>query len=219
MPKIFKNYTPSKYVENQSVGYIDTETAKERFLELFVQTAHFHRTCQILGLVPRTVYHWIHYDEEFKEEYEIAKGLGGILLEDEAVRRAIYGVDEPVYQGGKFVGYVRRYSDMLLVTLLKGNMPEKYRENWKGTLTDGSGNPLAGNKITINHIHTEAKQLATSEEEIEIEIKERERASGGTEDISFELLPPAETPEGASALSQQVPKQPSSDPDPLEHAE
>jgi hypothetical protein len=41
----------------------------------------------------------------------------------------VEGVDKPVYQGGVLVGYVREYSDQLLVTLLKAHRPEKFRDN------------------------------------------------------------------------------------------
>lgn len=50
------------------------------------------------------------------------------LLEKEARRRAVEGVSKPVYQGGKRVGFVREYSDVLLIFLLKAARPERYRE-------------------------------------------------------------------------------------------
>lgn len=183
MPKLFEDY--SNQHPNKAIGSVDPAIAKERFLELYMQTAHFHRTCQILGLVPRTVYHWKVNDPEFAENFEIARGLAITVLEDEAMQRAVYGREEPVFQGGKLVGYVRRYSDTLLVTLLKGAAPDKYRENWKGTLTDGQGKPLTGN-LTINHIYTDSKQLANSEAEVEAEIA---REQPPTQEADYELLP------------------------------
>jgi hypothetical protein len=55
--------------------------------------------------------------------------MGADALEDEANRRAREGVERPVYQGGKFVGAIREFSDTLLIFLLKGLKPEKFREN------------------------------------------------------------------------------------------
>lgn len=49
-------------------------------------------------------------------------------LEREAMRRAHEGVRKPVYQGGKRVGFIQEYCDTLLIFLLKGLRPEKYRE-------------------------------------------------------------------------------------------
>jgi hypothetical protein len=37
------------------------------------------------------------------------------------------GTLKPVYQGGKKVGAVREYSDTLLMFLLNGGRPEKYK--------------------------------------------------------------------------------------------
>ena len=52
-------------------------------------------------------------------------------LEMEARRRASLGVEEPVYYQGQVVGYVRKYSDVLLMFLLKAQRPEKFRDNHK----------------------------------------------------------------------------------------
>ena len=51
------------------------------------------------------------------------------MLEAEARRRAAIGVDEPVFYKGEVVGHIRKYSDTLLMFLLKAHWPEKFREN------------------------------------------------------------------------------------------
>jgi hypothetical protein len=53
------------------------------------------------------------------------EAIGG--LEDEAVRRAYEGWLKPVFYQGRQCGAVRRYSDKLLMFLLKGWRPERYR--------------------------------------------------------------------------------------------
>lgn len=53
------------------------------------------------------------------------------IFEDEAIRRGVKGVMEPVYYMGAICGYKRVYSDSLLSKVLEGNMPEKYRSNHK----------------------------------------------------------------------------------------
>ncbi len=80
------------------------------------------------GLGRASVYEWRGEEESFAEDWQKALEIGADLLEDEAVRRAKDGVEEPVYQGGKLVGHVQKYSDTLLIFLLKGAKPEKYRE-------------------------------------------------------------------------------------------
>ena len=67
-------------------------------------------------------------DEAFAKEWQEAVEAGVDVLEQEAYRRAVEGVDEPVYQGGEMVGTVRRYSDRLLEFLIRGRRPSVYRD-------------------------------------------------------------------------------------------
>lgn len=48
--------------------------------------------------------------------------------EGELYRRAVHGTVKPVYQGGRKVGEVREFSDLLLIFLLKAHRPGLYRE-------------------------------------------------------------------------------------------
>ena len=75
-----------------------------------------------------TVFVWRRDDEQFAADYAQAIGESEIVLESEATRRAVEGVDEPIYQSGMLVGYKRRYSDLLLIFLLKATNPQKYRD-------------------------------------------------------------------------------------------
>lgn len=47
-------------------------------------------------------------------------------LEEEAVRRALFGVSEPVFHQGRECGAKARHSDALLIFLLKTLRPERY---------------------------------------------------------------------------------------------
>jgi hypothetical protein len=65
-------------------------------------------------------------DQVFAEAWDDAYEQGADLLEGEALRRAVEGVERPIVSGGKVVTTVREYSDKLLILLLKGRRPEKY---------------------------------------------------------------------------------------------
>ena len=73
-------------------------------------------------------YEWKKEDPEFAKRVDDAIEKGVDALESEAVRRARDGVDEPVYYQGSKCGVVRKYSDTLLIFLLKGKRPDTYRE-------------------------------------------------------------------------------------------
>lgn len=101
---------------------------KELFLATLSDTAHITNAAKRAGLARRTAYNWRAADPAFAKGWEEAIELGAGALEDEAVRRAKDGTLKPVYQGGKKVGEVREYSDTLLIFLLKGCRPEKYKD-------------------------------------------------------------------------------------------
>ena len=72
-------------------------------------------------------YHWLK-NETYAEAFEAAQSAACEALENEARRRAIEGVLDDVWYQGKPVGKQRRFSDVLLIFLLKGAMPERYRD-------------------------------------------------------------------------------------------
>ena len=79
----------------------------------------------------RTFYNWRAEDIEFRAAWHQAYEQGTDLLEKEAQRRAVEGVDEPrmIGQGDNAeLITVRKYSDTLLIFLLKARRPGKFRE-------------------------------------------------------------------------------------------
>ena len=65
--------------------------------------------------------------------------MAGDALEAEAIRRATEGVLKPTgWYKGEPGGYIREYSDILLIFLLKGAKPDKYAERVqvRGTLAN-----------------------------------------------------------------------------------
>ncbi len=68
-------------------------------------------------------------DPEFAAAWLQAAAIGTERLEEEAARRAYHGTLEPVYHKGQICGYTRKYSDVLLIFLLKARKPEMYRDS------------------------------------------------------------------------------------------
>ena len=88
--------------------------------------------------VHRSLHHlWLKRDPIYAEAFAYARQLGVEALEEEAVRRARDGVERAVWYQGEEVGKEQVYSDVLLIFLLKGNMPEKYRERYEHMGKDG----------------------------------------------------------------------------------
>jgi hypothetical protein len=86
------------------------------------------KAAEAAGLAIRSIRRWKSQNAAFAERFNEALETGCDRLEDEAVKRAISGVERPVYQGGKLVGTELIYSDRLLELLLKSRRPHIFRE-------------------------------------------------------------------------------------------
>lgn len=114
---------------------VQTVRLKEKFLAHYRTTGNVTSTCNDLKIGRMTVYDWIEKDESFAADFNDAREESTDILEAEARRRGLEGVDEPVFHQGKVCGVVRKYSDRLLENQLKANRPEKYRERTQTDLT------------------------------------------------------------------------------------
>ena len=84
--------------------------------------------CEAAEVGRSSHYRWLD-DPEYREAFDLAKEDAADILEAEAKRRAVEGVEEPAgWYKGEAGGVVRKYSDTLLIFLLKGLRPEVYRE-------------------------------------------------------------------------------------------
>ena len=86
-------------------------------------------------------------DAEFAQAVEQALDMAADKLEAEARRRALEGVEEPVYQGGQLVGTRTVYSDSLLALLLKGRRKKVFAERIEQTGADGG--PVKTQQVVI----------------------------------------------------------------------
>lgn len=78
---------------------------------------------------------WLREDPTYAARFQVAEDDAKDSIDEEIRRRAITGVDKPVFQGGKQVGTIRERSDVLLIFLAKGANPEKYRERTENRQT------------------------------------------------------------------------------------
>ncbi|MFV0679999.1 terminase [Ottowia sp.] len=98
------------------------------------------RACKAVDISRQIAYQWRDLYPEFATAWEKAKAQGMEALEDEANRRAFEGFDEPVVYQGAITDTVKKYSDTLLIFLLKGGKPEKYRE--RAEISGPGGGPI-----------------------------------------------------------------------------
>lgn len=95
------------------------------FLQAYLCTGSINRAAKLSEVDRKRHYEWMSkalYVVCFRE----AQRQTAIALEEEARRRAMDGVLEPVYGKVGLLGYRRRFSDSLLIELLKANDPDKF---------------------------------------------------------------------------------------------
>lgn len=102
---------------------------EDAFITALQKTGNVSAACRKAKKSRKTVYELRNEATDFAELWDSALEVATDSLELEARRRAATGTLEPVYYQGKKVGAMRRYSDTLLIFLLKAHRPEKFRDN------------------------------------------------------------------------------------------
>lgn len=120
-----------------------TTEFKEALINMLAELPNITVVCKLMGIHCSVFYRTRNKDKEFDQGVKDAMEQGYDLWEEEARRRAIDGVLEPVFYRGEEVGTIRKYSDQLLTTLLKGRKAKVYNPGVKIT----AGNE--GEKITM----------------------------------------------------------------------
>ena len=108
---------------------------KRAFLAAYSGSGNQVEAAKAAGINRNTHYDWMKKDEDYKAAYEESQALVGDMLEREAVRRAKLG------------------SDTLLIFLLKGFKPNKYKERvFTESTSTVSHNDPGRNKLTDKDI-------------------------------------------------------------------
>jgi hypothetical protein len=124
----------------------DLKRGQARLLATLARTGNISAAHKAGRFTRQDVVNLKRMDAAFSEAYEEALEHAADRLEAEAWRRALEGVAHPVVAAGKPVVdprtgetlTIRRYSDQLLVLLLKGSKPEKYSSRATHSTTDES---------------------------------------------------------------------------------
>lgn len=120
-----------------------SEHTKQRaFLAAYKTLGIVSQACRAAECSRTQVYEWLK-DRDFKRQMDAAREEACDTLESEAMRRAVQGYEQPVFHKGEQCGVVRKYSDRLLMFLLKNARPFKFSDrpdpnyrNSTGTLAE-----------------------------------------------------------------------------------
>ena len=141
------NRKKSKTVSIRKVPQEWTPEIKEAFLQILSMCGNVTTSAELIGGCREYAYVLRGKDKEFSEAWDAARRTAVDRLEQEAWSRAVKGVKKPVgfYMGEHGGTFVQEKSDNLLMFCLKGERPEKYRDNvhHSGDATGGLAEQLA----------------------------------------------------------------------------
>lgn len=119
------------------------------FLELLATNGNVTISADATNLDRRKLYRIRDENTDFASAWDAAMEQASDYLEAEARRRAVDGWEEPVFYQGEPTGLVRKFSDTLLIFLLKGARPEKFRDRSQTELTGPGGSALLPTAINV----------------------------------------------------------------------
>lgn len=115
---------------------------KPQFLDALRDLGVVRAACEKAGVPYRTAYNHREQEEAFAADWDEALEQAADLMELEARRRAVEGVEKRVYHQGEQIDVVKSYSDTLLIFLLKAARPHKYRDHYVHEVTGKDGGPV-----------------------------------------------------------------------------
>lgn len=145
--RAMRTAAPSKF------EYKRSHDREEAFLDGLREGWSVRKSAYAAGIATITVYDWKSkseaskredgtYKDDFVLRWSNAHSDGCDVLEDEALRRGVEGVEKPVYQGGVLVGTVTEYSDTMLALKMRGKLPGVYNTE-RHELSGPAGGPVA----------------------------------------------------------------------------
>lgn len=137
-----------------------TNARDDMFFEALAASGNVTVAAHHAGYARRCIYEWRQIDEEFARRFAEACEVSADLLEGEARRRGVEGVEEFVVSAGRVVEnpetglplMKRIYSDALLSMLLKARKPELFGDRSKVELSGQLG-------VDINAARAKLEQL------------------------------------------------------------
>lgn len=177
MEKLFHN------VKRKNIVNMALKPTQRAFLSAYAESANVSLAAEVTNIARRSHYYWLR-TPEYVQVFDEARDDAIALLEAEARHRAVDGIETPIFHAGKQVyekkinrktGEVtmkpvtrRKYSDILLMFLLKAYRPEKYRDNWQGRPWKTSGAPVGVDLTRLSD--AEGRQLRAMVDKVRVTV-------------------------------------------------
>jgi len=120
--------TKSHYKKGQNSGESGLTPNQRKFLAAYKNSGLVGLAAESAGICRDLHARWMKGGAAYRKAFEDAHERGIEAMESEARRRAVAGVQETVWYEGIKCGTRQRYSDNLLMFLLKAARPDTYAE-------------------------------------------------------------------------------------------
>lgn len=144
-----KKRATKRLTKERKLSVIAAAKRREQFLELYRKHGKRTIVARIMGISLSAINQWCFRLKGFREEIEAAHEEYCERLEEEARRRACDGVVKDVYHHGEVVGQETQYSDKLLIKLLEGAKPGRYRRSERTVNHTGGYSIDVSGKVTV----------------------------------------------------------------------
>lgn len=102
------------------------ETLDRLCQELETNAGDVALACSAIGASTGWLKRWMREDPRVDATIKDAMDTGTAVLESEMIRRAIHGVDEPIFYKEEQIGTKKKYSDTLLIKALESRKRDVY---------------------------------------------------------------------------------------------
>jgi hypothetical protein len=152
-----------------------TPDQKQKFLAKLSATAgNVSKAAQAAKISRSVAYIHKAKDADFSQAWDNINEAVADAMEQEMYRRAVKGVQEPVFYKGDMIAKIRKFSDRLLEFGLKGKRPEVYRERFDVN-QNVTGSLDLNIQATINQIYADSDASGPFDD------AESEPGDGGTD--------------------------------------
>ena len=86
------------------------------------------KACEVAGVPRSEHYRWLRRNRRYAARFQEAEEHAIQALETEARRRAMVGIEKPIFYKGQTITHIHSFSDGLLMFLLKAKRPDIYRD-------------------------------------------------------------------------------------------
>ena len=119
------------------------------FLKAFSVHGVLKKSAEVANIGRQTHYDWMAGDEDYRAKFRSLRYAVCQMIEDALVERLAFGWDEAVFNGGKLVGYKKRFDNANAIAYLDRHDPDFIKGRQQNVDITSNGETLPAVKFTM----------------------------------------------------------------------